>query len=585
MIEVQQQEYDVVIMGAGFGGVCQARHLLLTIPNIRVALIDPRGEERTDKDLKIGESTVEMAALFICKDLGLQDYMIENHPPKFGLSFHWPKDPLKTDSINDYYHIWSNRQPSILTFQMNRAKFERNILEMNTKMGAIFYKGRVIDLDLTPGDAIKTINVKVGEQYINLKAKHVIDAAGSSFIIGKKTNNLLFKPAELFGVDNGSAWVRVKNVDRAIFNNFYSPYGGTCSRYYVTNHWFGHGHWLWMIPTEIESMELSIGAMFHRDVIPDDLINTKQKFYSFLEKNHNILYQIVNSSDGVDFHYRPRVARMSKTLFSKDNWYVIGDAAYIFDAFYSTGTSMTCVAIESVTEIIRAKLAGEANAEEKRTAYNNFNLRFARIINQTVSHHAKQLGHASVMSWRIYYEYMVWFGIFLPMYIGKWHMDLDYIKKFIASADSIQKFVDELHNQFTQVVEQGKNIGLMDCFRADQLFWGYHTLTHFDDFLENTKYESKRSNLYKSVKYTYLFQIIWYNRFRWKAFGLPGLLDRKYFYHLLQWAVRLTEVTVAEFIYYLQTKNLPDNTLIEKMRQEFKNYQYRPELQQWWHKT
>jgi 2-polyprenyl-6-methoxyphenol hydroxylase-like FAD-dependent oxidoreductase len=69
--DIQEQEYDVVIMGAGFAGVCQARHLLLKIPNIRVALIDPRPEDRTDKDLKIGESTVEIATLFICKELGL----------------------------------------------------------------------------------------------------------------------------------------------------------------------------------------------------------------------------------------------------------------------------------------------------------------------------------------------------------------------------------------------------------------------------------------------------------------------------------------------------------------------------------
>ena len=84
------KDYDVVIMGAGFAGVCQARHLLLKIPGIRVALIDPRPEDRQDRDMKVGESMVEIGALFVCKELGLHDYMIENHAPKFGLSFHWP---------------------------------------------------------------------------------------------------------------------------------------------------------------------------------------------------------------------------------------------------------------------------------------------------------------------------------------------------------------------------------------------------------------------------------------------------------------------------------------------------------------
>ncbi len=79
--EIPEQEYDVVIMGAGFAGVCQARHLMLKIPNIRVAMVDPRPEDRTDKDLKIGESTIEIATMFICKELGLYEYVIENHPP------------------------------------------------------------------------------------------------------------------------------------------------------------------------------------------------------------------------------------------------------------------------------------------------------------------------------------------------------------------------------------------------------------------------------------------------------------------------------------------------------------------------
>jgi len=76
--QLEEQEYDVVIMGAGFVGNCQARHLLLNISNIKVALVDPRPEERTEKDLKLGESMVEIASLFVYKELGLYEYMVEN---------------------------------------------------------------------------------------------------------------------------------------------------------------------------------------------------------------------------------------------------------------------------------------------------------------------------------------------------------------------------------------------------------------------------------------------------------------------------------------------------------------------------
>ncbi|NEO02916.1 MAG: tryptophan halogenase, partial [Moorea sp. SIO3I7] len=303
----QLPEYDVVIMGAGFVGVCQARHLMLNIPGIKVALIDPRPEKRTEKDLKIGESTVEIANLFICKELGLYEYMIENHPPKFGLNFHWPKDPVKTGNIDDYYHVWTNRQPHLASSQLNRAKFERDLLKMNKKMGADFYNGRVVDVDLAPGDELHTVKVKLNNESIELSAKHVVDAAGRKFIIGRKTDNVVFGADNLYGVNTGSAWVRVKNVDRSIFHSGYDPNGASCSHYYATNHWFGHGHWLWMIPTDTQSMELSIGVIHHHNVIPANHINSEEKFKNFLKENHNILYQLIQSGEPIDFNYLPRV--------------------------------------------------------------------------------------------------------------------------------------------------------------------------------------------------------------------------------------------------------------------------------------
>ncbi|MBS9390578.1 MAG: tryptophan 7-halogenase [Dolichospermum sp. WA123] len=397
--DIQEQEYDVVIMGAGFAGVCQARHLLLKIPNIRVALIDPRPEDRTDKDLKIGESTVEIATLFICKELGLYEYAIENHPPKYGLNFHWAKDSLNTESVDDYYHIWSNRQPSMASIQMNRSKFERDLIAMNKKMGVTYYNGRVTDVDLTPGDEIKTVNVKVGSQYFNLKTKHVIDAAGRKFIIGKKTDNIQLKPEDLFGVNTGSVWVRIKNVDRNLFHNGYDPTMGSCSHYYATNHWFGHGHWLWMIPTEIDSKELSIGVIYHRDAISDDQMNTQEKFHAFLKANHHVLYNLISNSE---------------------------------------------------------------------------------------------------------------------------------------------------------------------------------------NFLENAKYETARCNVFAGMKNTYFYQSIWYTIFRWKAFGLLGVLAPIYFYYFFQRLIMSAQAAIVELVYKYQINKVPTNTKIEQMRQEFnQSYQYLPELQPW----
>jgi flavin-dependent dehydrogenase len=582
MNKVQTLEYDVVIMGAGLAGLCQARHLMLKVPGINIALVDPRPEERTDKDLKIGESTIEIAALFFAKELGLHDYLIENHAPKQGLNFHWPKNPDKTTTLDDYYHSGSNRQVPIPSFQINRAKFEQDLLQMAKKMGVTFYNGKVADVELTPGDELKNVAVKLDTEELTLTAKHVIDAAGRKFIIGKKTDNLLFGQENLMGLDTGSAWMRVKNVDRTIFHDGYDPIGASTSHYYSTNHYFGEGHWLWMIPIDPQEMELSIGVIYHQEVISGQEMNSQAKFLDFLRNNHEILARIIDSGEPVDFHHWPKVAHKSKTMFSPDNWYVIGDAAYIFDAFYSYGSTTIALSIEAVTEIIRAKLAGEADVETKRTAYNEFNLAYARSVNCLYRGHAKQLGHASVMSWRIYFEYMWWFGVQVPMYVGKWHLNLEFIPIYLKTLNgNVDGLFADLCKQFEELVERDRNIGLLDCYRGDQLINGYHTLKHFDDFLENTKFEPLRCNVFAGLKYTCFYAAIWYAMFQWKGFGLAGILKPRNIYHFCRLLVLSLQAAIGELVYKFKTRNLSVNTEIEQMREEFKSYQPKPQLQPW----
>ncbi|MCZ8242060.1 MAG: tryptophan 7-halogenase [Microcystis sp. LE19-131.1A] len=582
MKNMSNRPYDVIIMGAGLAGLCQARHLMLKIPNIRIAMIDPRPENRTEKDLKLGESTVEVATLFFGKDLGLYEYLIENHPPKYGLNFHWPKRNDQTKTIDDYFHIWANRQPDLASTQLNRPKFERDLLKMNREMGADFYNGRVVDIDLTPNDQLHTVKVKLPNESIELQGKHLVDAAGRRFLIGKKTNNISFDSKDLYGVNTGSAWVRVQNVDRTIFHSGYDPTGASCSHYYATNHWFGKGHWLWMIPTDIDTMELSIGVIHHHDYISSESLNSKEKFYEFLKANHNILYQLVTSAENIDFHYWPRLAHTSKTLYSPDNWYVIGDSACIFDAFYSLGSTMIVSAIDSITEIIRAKLAGEVNAAEKCQAYNQFNLTLINSINLFMHNHSRHLGDASIMSWRIYFENMIWFGILIPIFVGKWHLDLEFIPQFVQTFQTtLRSLVYEIHDQFDQLVDQKKNIGLMDCYRSDQLIWDYHTPKRYTHALENAQYEPKQTSVFTSMKKTFFYLTIWYLKLQWKSGGLSQVCHPRSLGTMAKLLTTSIYIGLGDIIYSLTGNHGSESRLIAEMRQAFQEYQYGDTLQPW----
>ena len=156
---VQTGVYDVVIMGGGFAGLCQARHLMLNVPGIKIALVDTDPDNTDELESPLEESTAEMASLLLSKELGVHEYMINNHPPKHGVHFHWLKGVSKNDNLDDYYQVWSNRWTSIPTFPLNRAKFEVDVLHMVKDMGVEFYNGSVVDLDLTPKDTLHVVKV------------------------------------------------------------------------------------------------------------------------------------------------------------------------------------------------------------------------------------------------------------------------------------------------------------------------------------------------------------------------------------------------------------------------------------------
>lgn len=589
LVSVPAKVYDVVVMGAGFAGVCQARHLLLKVPNLKIALIDPRSLERSDKDLKVGESTVEISSMFMYKELGLYEYLIEHHCPKHGLSFHWPKNQSQTESCEDYFHIWTASPPPLESFQINRAKFEQDVLKMNLEMGAEFYNGRVADVNLTVQDELHTVKVKLAKETVELKAKHLIDAAGRSFILGKKTDNLMFDPEQLYGINTGSSWLRVKNIDRTILDDGYDPANSAASRYYTTNHFFGHGHWIWMLPIERNERELSIGIVYHKNIIPTSEINKINKFKAFLKANHNLVYNIIESGETVDFHNLPRLAHMSKKIISQDNWYILGDAAHMFDPFYSSGLVLTALSIESVTEAIRSKLAQEPDARQKQADFNQFLLTNARTYNFFCQKHEKHLGNASVMSWRTYSENMLWFGVLLPMYVGKWFLNSEFISHFVKIANFLffaqNSFFNNLHRHFDELVDDQVHIGLMDFTRNDQLLFGYRTSKEFDHYLGNTKFEPLRCNVFAGMKATMFYLTLYYLKFRFKSYGILGMLSPRSLFYVFQLLSLSAYLAMGEQIYLFKTRHLPDNTFVEKMKKDFKNYKYEPKLQPWGEKA
>jgi len=576
-----QQHFDVVIMGGGIAGNFQARHLLLNIPGITVAVVEPRSDARIAEVGKIGESTVEIAGMFMTKELGLGDYLVERHLPKDGLNFHWPKNASKTDSVDDYYSVWALRQPLVHAWQIHRGRLELDLKQMNIDHGAAWFHAAVSDLDITPGDALNRVHIRSGEgDEQTLTCTHVVDAAGRAFLTGRKFDNILQAPEHRFDVNNGAAWVRVKGVKRRLFRDPDNTANGTgACPYYATNHWLGAGHWLWMIPLSREDMTLSLGMMHHHDVIPGADLNSRDKFLAFLEANHRVLYDLIVDADEIDFMYWGKPAHICKQAFSEDNWCAIGDAIFFADAFYSVGISAACVQIECATELIRAHLAREPQVARKRTAYNDYILWFAATNAHMYRHHARHLGNASIMSWRIYFEYIWWFGSLVPAYIGKWHLDPDFIAELLDNCP--RHFHEEVYEEFNELIDRGANIGFQDCYRADQIPGEFHPTQDHLPYLENTWYEPGSLNIYRSVAATHAYAAKWWAHLQKTAHG-PGWMlrerGRRVYLGLLKQAAR---IRLRAALHDVQHALGRPRTPFEVLQDDFASYRAPVAAQPW----
>ena len=516
--------FDVVIMGGGYAGLVQALHLTRALPGASIAIVEPRTLEEIAAIDKIGESTVEIAANFMTRDLGLANYLAGTCPPKYGLNFHWAKVAEKTETANDYFSSWVPQGPKIPCYQLHRGRFERDVTGMVEEAGVTFVRAEVSDFTFGEGQAHTIETTAASGTQRTLTGGHLVDACGRAFLTARKRGTLRRKPEDLFGLDSFSSWIRVKGVDPSIIAAIAQNRRSSVSGYFATNHWFGDGHWVWTIPLCGDEDIVSIGVVAHRQRHSPKDLNSEDKLFAFLAEHHEVLHTLAKSGEVEDFKALVRPAHITDEMLGEDNWYAIGDAAHFGDPFYSMGTSSIAFMVTSVTEVIRAKLAGEKNADSKRAAFDEFNIGWGRVAIHTIRDHHLHLGNASAMSWRIYYEYIWWFGFWVPLFIGRWHLDPAFLRLIKPTSQLLMP--EEAYEDLTELVERGVNVGFADPYREDVLLGPDFCPPKDDtvDYLAESAYEPQRLNIYRALGMTLRKSAWWVLRFQWRLNGVTGVL-------------------------------------------------------------
>src|ERR1041384_2275995 len=173
-----ENHYDVLIIGAGLAGLALARQLLLYTDK-RILLVDRRTEFPPAKQ-KVGEATVQLSAYYYARVLDLEEHLLQEHYLKYNLRFYW-KTPGKTNDCYEHYsQSYIRKLSNINTYQLDRNKFEGEVLRVNLENPRFEFCPGCTDLDVTLSEAagLYSFSFKQSGREMRGSARWVVGSSG-----------------------------------------------------------------------------------------------------------------------------------------------------------------------------------------------------------------------------------------------------------------------------------------------------------------------------------------------------------------------------------------------------------------------
>jgi flavin-dependent dehydrogenase len=346
--------YDVVVVGGALSGAATAILLLREQPGIRILIV----EKSTVFGRRVGEATVEISGYFLCRVLGLTQYLNEAHLVKQGMRFWFANDQTKT--LADSSEIGGKYLSRVPAFQVDRAALDEEILRQAVALGAeIWRPATAAKIQLRPGGE-QSLEVRVQEETRNVSARWVVDASGFAALLARQ-EGWWHPNTEHPTTAVWARWTGVKDWDGLELAHKFPEWSKACNgiRATATNHLVGPGWWAWVIP--LKGGDVSVGVVFDQRLVKwAEGGSLGQRLKDFLVQ-HPVGAEILAKAqwrEG-DVCWRKNLPYSSTTL-AGDGFALVGDAAAFIDPFYSPGMDWVAFTSWSSARIILAQQRGEA---------------------------------------------------------------------------------------------------------------------------------------------------------------------------------------------------------------------------------
>jgi flavin-dependent dehydrogenase len=452
---------DVLVMGGGATGQLAAAYLRMRFPNLRVAVVE--GPHKNSPI--VGESLVEVSVDFLF-ELGLGAYLVEKHYPKYGLTYYFK---LEIDNPADRTYIVDEipTAPQILSFQINRFTFDREVRDRNVEKGVELIDGTVKRVDLNSADGLHAVTVQDpagGRQTVS--ARWLVDATGRNRVLAKH-----LQLQETVKEQKNVFWFRLKNFNPEILsriqalkkqNRAYVPY-------FATHHFFGKGNWIWCIPMRSpENVPLiSIGITYRKDVYPHGEVRTMEHFLECVRREHPVIVELARSGTVVDTNYYGSYMWECRQRYSSDRWYIIGDAGDTVDPLYSVGLAFSSLQIRQIAAIIKRELDG-CDIREFTKDLDTVFAAFQRSVTRDTTRLYECMGDAYQCHLRVHLAVIKLFHLALPLVMNDYLWDPLGVKlvNWFSSLETLEADSRRIQDLIREVAANPKNRAVQNFIKV-----------------------------------------------------------------------------------------------------------------------
>jgi flavin-dependent dehydrogenase len=385
-------DYDVVIVGGAFSGAATALMLKRKQPEARVVII----EKTTAFDRKVGESTTEVSSCYMTQILGLTHYLGHHQLAKHGLRL-WFSNRAD-QRFDDCVEVGTRYQSRLPGFQVDRAKLDSHMLDLASRAGCeVWRPAKVTRFELNGGDG-QRVNAAMNGGERTATCRWIVDATGRAAMFARRLGH--FRSNAEHPIN--AVWARftgVKEWDSYEWRERFPDYAKHCrtAREWATNHLFGRGWWVWIIP--LLGGDVSAGIVYDNRIfrLPEGP-TLGQRLHAHILENPigREIFGAARVIEG-DVHALSMLPYYSEKVCD-DGWAMVGDAAGFIDPLYSPGLDFCSYTSYYVADLLARDLAGEDVTERLRHYNQQFPVTYRSWFESLYKDKYYYMGDAELMS-------------------------------------------------------------------------------------------------------------------------------------------------------------------------------------------